>query len=105
MGSSDDKLFKEAAAILTAVKFHARDDTNFDWVYYETAQDMRNEIDQYIASFEKGSREYLDEVNMHFLPTAAYQEHSIANDWVAEYYVLAERFDKIYAALKSKTSF
>ncbi len=62
---------------------------------------MRKEIDKYILDFENGSLKFLDEVNVHFAPTAAYQEHSMANNWSADFHRLAEKFDKIYNSLKN----
>jgi len=39
-------------------------------------------------------------LNMLFAPTGTFQEHSISNGWSNEYLALAEKFDKIYDALK-----
>jgi hypothetical protein len=62
---------------------------------------MRNEIDKYILELEEGNISCLEEMNVHFSVTAAYQEHAMANDWHFEYLKLAERFDKIYEDIKS----
>ena len=97
---SYEESLAEAIVILNDVKNHIKDNSDLTWVYYETVDDMRNEIDKYIVSFQNGSIKFLNEVNTHFAPTAAYQEHSMANDWTIEYHKLAERFDKIYDDLK-----
>ncbi|MFT3911431.1 MAG: hypothetical protein QM737_18555 [Ferruginibacter sp.] len=86
--------------MLTIVESYIKDDSDLTWVYYETPAEMRNEIDKYILELGKGNIESLDEISMHFSPTAAYQEHSMANNWTDEYHKLAEKFDNIYEALK-----
>ena len=93
-------LTKELINILINVKDHIKDDSDLTWVYYETPDDIRIEIDKYITELEKGKVAFLDEIYTHFLPTAAYQEHSIANNWSTEYQEIAKQFDKIYEALK-----
>ena len=93
---SYEQLLAETITILIDVKNHIKDNSDLTWTYYETVADMRNEIDKYIITFKDGNIEFLNEVNTHFAPTAAYQEHSMANDWTIEYHKLAERFDKIY---------
>lgn len=42
----------------------------------------------------------LEEINLHFLPTSTFQEHSMANGWTENHHILAERFDKLYNLLK-----
>ena len=37
---------------------------------------------------------------MHFLPSSTLQEHSLMNYWTDEYKILADEFDRIYAAIK-----
>ncbi|MEO6252389.1 MAG: hypothetical protein ABIO79_03755 [Ferruginibacter sp.] len=91
----------EAIDILLKVKDHIADNSDCIWTYYETPQQMRDDIDKYILELGKGSTSLLDEMYMHFLPTAAYQEHSLMNNWTVEYHKLAARFDKIYDALKN----
>lgn len=94
-------LTKEAISILLKIKENLKDESDCIWTYYENATQMRQEIDKYILELEKSSLRLLDDTYMHFLPTAAYQEHSMANNWTIEYHKLAEKFDKIYKALKT----
>ena len=98
---SYDQLIKEAISILLQVKDKIKDDSDCIYTYYETPEEMRNEIDKYVLELEKGSMFLLDEMYTHFLPTAAYQEHSMGNNWTIEYHKLAARFDKVYEKIKS----
>lgn len=98
-----EELLQAIINILIAVRKHVSSDSDLTWVYYQSAADMRNEIDKYIAAFKNGSIEFLDEVNVHFAVTAAYQEHSMANGWSAEYLSMAEEFDSLYKALSHCT--
>ena len=98
---SYEQLIKEVIQILLKVKDNIKDNSDCIWTYYETSQLMHNEIDKYVLELEKDSTIFLDEICMHFSPTAAYQEHSMANDWSNEYLKLAERFDKVYEAIKN----
>lgn len=99
-GKTYNQLLKEAIAILLKIKENIKDDSDCIWTYYENPQQMRDEIDTYVLELEKGSVRLLDETYAHFAPTAAYQEHSMSNDWTVEYHKLAEEFDEIYEALK-----
>ncbi|MGG9962381.1 hypothetical protein [Ferruginibacter sp. SUN106] len=98
---SYEQLVTEVIQILVKVKNNIRDNSDCIWTYYETPEQMRSEIDKYILELEKGSTMFLDKIYMHFAPTAAYQEHSIANGWSDEYLELAGRFDKIYEVIKT----
>lgn len=64
---------------------------------------MRDDIDKYIDGLEKGDTRFLEDIDLHFAPTAAYQEHSMANDWTDEYLCIADRFDKIYKAFRNSS--
>lgn len=86
--------------ILLEIKEHIKDESDCIWTYYETPEQIRDEINKYILELENGNMQSLDEINMHFLPTAAYQEHSMSNGWSDEYIKLAGEFDEIYNALK-----
>jgi hypothetical protein len=97
---SYDQLIDETISILLQVKDNIKEDSVCICTYYETAEQMHNEIDKYIQEFKKGNLLFLDEVCIHFSPTAAYQEHSIANNWTTEYLNLAVQFDKVCEAIK-----
>jgi hypothetical protein len=97
------QLINEAINILLQVKDKIKDDSDCVYTYYETPGDMRKEIDKYVQELKNGRTILLDEMYMHFLPTAAYQEHSMADDWTIAYHNLAERFDKVYIAIKNTT--
>jgi len=96
-----DQLIKEAIVILLKVKGNIKDNSDCIYTYYETPEQMHAEIDKYVIELKSGSILFLDEMYMHFLPTAAYQEHSMQNGWTTEYLALAGRFDKIYEVLKN----
>jgi hypothetical protein len=95
------QLVQEAISILLNVKEKIKDNSDCVWTYYENSEQMKNEIDNYVLELTNGSLKSLDEIYTHFLPTAAYQEHSMANNWSPEYHKLASKFDKVYVALKN----
>ncbi|MGC4036346.1 MAG: hypothetical protein QM764_10305 [Chitinophagaceae bacterium] len=96
------QLQREAIIILQKVKDQIHTNSDCTWVYYETPDKMKEDIDKYISELEKGNLLLLDEMYVHFLPTAAYQEHAIANGWSIIYHKLAEQFDEVYKCLKDK---
>lgn len=57
--------------------------------------------DKLISELKTGNKQSLDEVSVHFAPTAAYQEHSMANGWSDEYLKIAEEFDHIKEMLQN----
>ena len=95
------QLIQDAISILLKVKEKIKDNSDCVWTYYENSEQMKNEIDKYVHELTNGSLKLLDETYMHFLPTAAYQEHSMSNDWSPVYHKLASEFDKVYEALKN----
>ena len=72
------------------------------WTGYNTAKELRDEIDLYVNQIKRGDLKGLEELSKYFLPTATFQEHSVSNGWPDEYLRLAEDFDKIYNSLKGK---
>jgi len=93
-------LTEELIKILKEVKANIHDDADCMWSYFETPQDARNEIEQYVAELEAGNISSLQDIRLHFAPTAGYQELSIQNGWSNEYIKLSDRFDKIESELK-----
>jgi hypothetical protein len=88
------QLTEEAISIFLAVRQHITDNSDFTWAGYSNAKDLRDDIDKYISQLSLEKR-ISDEAYGHFMPTATFQEHSMANGWTAEYLLLAEKFDKI----------
>jgi len=87
--------------IIKQVKEKFTDSSDMLWTSYETAKEVRDELDVYMEQLSKGNKICLENLNMHFLPTSTFQEHSLQNDWTKEYMKLSERFDSIYAELKN----
>lgn len=94
------QLSTEAISILKIIKSKITDDSDFTWVPYTNAEDLRREIDKYVVQLEIKSGYDLEEIYSHFLPTSTFQEHSMSNAWSDEYMELAEKFDEIYKQLK-----
>jgi len=91
----------ELIDILNKVKEKFTDDSDLLWTSYETAKEVRNELDVCIEQLGKGDKSCLENLNMHFLPTSTFQEHSLQNNWTNEYMKLSEKFDSIYAKIKN----
>ena len=92
---------QELIDILNKVKEKITDDSDLVWTSYETAIELRDELDSCIEQLGKGDRSCLETLNMHFLPTSTFQEHSLQNNWPNEYMKLSKNFDRIYAKMKN----
>lgn len=86
--------------ILNRIKEIFTDDSDLLWTSYETAKELRDELDIYIGQLEKGDKSCLENLYTHFLPASTFQDHSLQNNWAKEYSKLAEEFDSIYIELK-----
>lgn len=87
--------------ILNVLKAKFTDNSDMLWTSYETAKEVRDELATYIDQLKKGDESCLENLNMHFLPTSTFQEHSLQNGWTQEYMKLSEKFDSIYAKVKN----
>ncbi len=92
---------KDLVDILNIVKAKFTDNSDMLWTSYETAKEVRDELDDCIEQLSKGDKSCLENLNMHFLPTSTFQEHSLQNGWTEEYMKLSEKFDNIYARNKN----
>ena len=95
-----DESKREAINILLLVREKITDHSDLMWTSYETAEELREEIDKCIAGLRRNDKPILDEINYHFSPAASFQEHSLQNGWSDEYQKLAARFDELYKKLK-----
>ena len=86
---------KEAIEILLKIKAKITDDSDLAGISFETADDLRKEIDGLVSQVRRGDEEVCKNIQFHFLPTSTFQEHAIQNGWEDEYLQLAERFDQI----------
>ena len=87
--------------IIEKVKEKLTNDSDMLWTNYETAASLKAELEKYITALKAGKTDRLGNLNMHFLPTSTFQEHSLMNDWTEEYMKLANEFDGIYATIKN----
>lgn len=95
-----DKSKKEAINILLLIREKITDDSDLIWTSYETAEELRAEIDKCIEGLRCCDKKVVEDVNYHFSPAATFQEHSLQNGWSDEYQKLAARFDELYKKLK-----
>ena len=92
---------QELIDILNRVKEKITTDSNVVWTRYNTASELRNELEGYVEQLNDGDNSCVEKINIHFLPTSTFQEHSLKNGWVDEYMKFAEKFDAFYAKLKN----
>ena len=95
-----DQLLQELIAILKAIKANIHSDSDCSWSYYETPQQVHDEIDHYISELEMGNSASIEDISVHFAPTAMFQELSLQNNWSKEYLLISSQFDKIVKELK-----
>lgn len=86
--------------ILNKIKERFTDDSDLLWTSYETAKELRDELDIYIGQLEKSDKSCLENLYTHFLPASTFQDHSLQNDWAKEYRKLAKEFDSIHNKIK-----
>jgi hypothetical protein len=93
---------QELISIIQSIKNKITDTSDMSWTYYNSAQELRNELDAYISQLDQGKTEALEKLNFLFAPTGTLQEHSISNNWSEEYLTLSGKFDNIYESGKSR---
>ena len=89
---------KELIYILEEIKKELTDKSDMLWTSYETAEDLRIEIDCFIVRIQENDKKVLQDMYVHFLPTSTFQEHALQNNWSEKYMYLAQKFDAIYEA-------
>ncbi len=96
---------KEEAAILEvenifdAVLMKITYDSDFTWVPFENASELREHIHMTVNGIKSRFINSLLDAELLFLVTGALQEHCLSNGWSDEYIKLADRFDKMHAYL------
>ena len=95
-----DESKREAINILLMVREKITDHSDLMWTSFETAEELREEIDKYIEGLARNDKTILNDIHYHFSPAATFQEHSLQNGWSDEYQKLAARFDELYKKLK-----
>ena len=93
-------MIEEIIRIIEQVKERITHDSDIVWTGYNSAEELRAELDMFTAQLKQGDLSSLQELHIHFLPTSALQEHSISNGWMDEYIRLAEKFDTLFASIK-----
>ncbi len=93
-------MIQDLISLVEKVKEKITDETDMLWTCYETPAELRAELEANINALKNEKTNCLESLNMHFLPTATFQEHSLMNGWADEYIKLAKKFDKFYAAIK-----
>ena len=78
------------AVMRDARKLLALPENDFTWSSWEDREAALAEVDEHIATLERGS---VPNLSVLFLPTGPIQEVSLSSGWGAEFLSLAERFD------------
>ena len=82
--------------IINKVREKISDDSDVVWTRYSTPKEMRAGLDVYLLQLQAGDTGCMQDLNILFAPTGAFQEHSISNGWADEYLLLAKEFDMLY---------
>jgi hypothetical protein len=93
-------LLQEVSKILWQVKEKITDESDVLWTSYDTPQQLRHDIEQYLSELRVDCKEGLEKCKWLFAPTGTLQEHSMSNGWAEEYISLASQFDRLYDELK-----
>jgi hypothetical protein len=92
-------LLNDLIELLGQVKSRITDGSDMLWGWYETPEQLCNDLDSYCLLLSQGDTSCLKELELLFLPTSVLQEHSIQNGWSAEYLVVSEKFDGLHRRL------
>lgn len=90
----------ELIAIMELVMSKITNESDMMWTAYDSAEELREEIEVYIAQLRSDDLGSINDLNMHFAPASTFQDHSIQNGWSGEYLKIATKFDKLYRKLK-----
>lgn len=82
--------------ILSQVREQITDDSDMLWTPFEKPSELRTTIDEWIVRLQRQDLSVWNDINVHFLPASTFQEHSLQNDWTAEYRELSGQFDSLY---------
>lgn len=91
---------QELIDIIKKVKDKFTNESDLTYSSYNTAKELRNELNVYIDELCKGDKTSLLKLNILFSPTGLFQEHSLMNYWSEEYLILAKKFDSIYTKME-----
>ncbi|HMI63356.1 MAG TPA: hypothetical protein VK518_20715 [Puia sp.] len=94
--SSSNNMLQDFIHIIKKVQEKISDDSDVVWTRYSTPEEMRAGLDIYLQQLQAGNTSCLQDLNILFAPTGAFQEHSICYGWADEYLRLAKEFDSLY---------
>ena len=86
----------EIIDILAQIKDKVADNSDTSWTHFDSGAELKRHIDQLIVRLREGDSSVLHDINLEFLPTSTFQEHSLQNNWSEAYLKFADQFDKIY---------
>lgn len=95
---ANDKLvsvLREAQAVLR------RPENDFAWSKWDGATTAVTEINSHIAAIARDDLSRMSDLALLFAPTGAIQEVAESSGWGIEFLVLAARFDKAAAKVRS----
>ena len=93
---------QELIDIIRQLKEKITDDSDMVWTRYESAKELRDELETYLIDLETDDIICMEKLSFLFLPTASLQEHSISNNWAQEYLNLSQKFDRIYTLYQNR---
>ncbi len=96
----EEQVNNELIELLTELKKRISDDSDVAWTRFNTVQELRDHIDDFISRLQHGDKDVLNEINIDFAPTSTFQELSISNGWSDDFMKLADQFDRIYKGIE-----
>ena len=83
-------------SFLNEIKSYVTSKSDMVYTFFETPEDLILEIDEMIVKLMNRDKSVFEQLNLHFLPSSTFQEHSMQNSWLKRYLEIAFEFDKIY---------
>ena len=92
---------QEATSLLESMRSYIRDDAVLTWTSYQSAAEVRQELDGCMEGIQKLDHKAIERAATFFIPTGDFQNLALDSGWGDVFLIFAERYDKLYAALKA----
>ena len=92
--------YEEVIDLMLIIKSKVKADAELMWTYYDSPQEIWDEIDNYLKGLRASDYNTLVSVGSLFYPACDFQRVAMDNGWGNEYLVLAQRYDEAVEKLK-----
>lgn len=94
---------QEMISLLESMRSYIQDDAELMWTSFQSAAEVRQELDECIAGIRKLDHTALERTATFFIPAGDFQNIALDSGWGDVFLIFAERYDKLYSELKELT--